>query len=64
MQRGEGQHQARQHEDMQGEEARQRGAGDDRAAQQELDQLPSEKRHAAHNRGADAEAPVGVLVEA
>ncbi len=55
---------ARNHEDMQREEARQRRPRDDRAAVHKMHQVGAHKRHAAHDRGADAQAPVGVLVEA
>ena len=48
-------------EDVQREEARQRLAGDDRAAEEDLDELQAHDRHAAGDRRADAESPVRVL---
>ena len=49
---------------MQREEARERGAGDDGSAQQQMHQPAADPRHAADDGCADAEAPVGVLIEA
>ena len=49
---------------MQREEARQRLAGDDRATEQDLHELQADERHAAHDRRADAESPVRVLIPA
>ena len=51
-------------EDVQGEEAGERWASDDRAAEHEIDQRAADEGHAAEDGGADAEAPVGVLIEA
>ena len=55
---------ARDDEDVQREEARQRLAGDDRPAEHELDELRADERNAAGDRRADAESPVRVLIEA
>ena len=49
---------------MQCEEAGQRGAGNDGTAQHEMDKLAPDKRNAAHDRSPDAQAPIGVLIEA
>ena len=51
-------------EDVEREEARERVAGDDGAAEHETDEWAADERHAADDGGADAEAPVGVLIEA
>ncbi len=55
---------ARDDEDVQREEARQRLARDDRAAEHHLDELAADERDAPRDRGSDPEAPVRVLVEA
>ena len=47
---------------MQREEPRQRPAGDDRPAQEHVDQRRSDDRRAGGDRRADPEPPVGVLV--
>ena len=62
--RDEGDQEPRHHEDVQREEARQRLPRDDRAAEQQVHHLASQQRRAPHDRRADAEAPVGVLIEA
>ena len=49
---------------MQREEARERLAADDGTAEHQVDQLAADPRHAADDGSADAEAPVGVLIEA
>ena len=49
---------------MEGEEARERGAGDDGTAEHEVDERAADEGHAAEDGSADAEAPVGVLIEA
>ena len=41
-----------------------RGAGDDGAAEHEIHERAADEGHAAEDGGADAEAPVGVLIEA
>ncbi len=64
VQCGEGEQHSGNDEDMEGEEAGQRGAVDDRAAQHQVHQRAADQRHAAHDGCADAEAPVSVLVEA
>ena len=51
-------------EDVQGEEAGERVAADDGPPEHEADEWASDERDAAEDGGADAEAPVGVLVEA
>ena len=51
-------------EDVQREEARERWPGDDGAAQHQIHQRAADERHAAQDRRADAEPPVGVLIEA
>ena len=48
---------------MQGEETGERFAGDDRTPQQQVDEPAADERHAAHDRGADSQTPVSVLVE-
>ena len=64
MHADEGEEHAGNDENVQREKARQRFAGDDRAAEHKLDELAPNERHAAHDRRADAEPPVGVLIEA
>ena len=49
---------------MQGEKAGQGWTGDNRSAQQQIDQRPADERHAGDDRGANAQTPVGILVEA
>ena len=49
---------------MQREESGERRAGDDRAAQHQRDNRRPGDGHAAGDRGADPETPVGVLIEA
>ena len=51
-------------EDVQREEARQRLAGDDRAAEEDLDELQAHQRDAPGDRRADAESPVRILIPA
>ena len=53
----------RDHEHMQGEEAGERRAGDDGTAQQQTHQPAAHQRHATHDRGADSQSPIRVLVE-
>ena len=45
------------------EKPRQRCAGDDRASQQQIDQPGPDDGNSAHNRGANAQSPIGVLIE-
>ena len=61
---GEGEQRAWDDEDVQRKEARERGAVDDGTAQHQVDKLPADERYAAHDGCADAESPVGVLIEA
>ena len=56
--------QAGNDEDVQREESRERVAGDDGAAQQQMHQTSAEKRNAAHDGDPDAQAPIGILIEA
>jgi hypothetical protein len=51
-------------EDMQREEAREGCAADDGPPSMQMDQCAADKRNAADDGCADAEAPVGVLIEA
>ena len=60
MHRQEGQQQAGDDEDVQGEEPAQGVGPDDGTAQQQVDDVRSQHRHAAGHRRADAHAPVGV----
>ena len=64
MKANERHQQRRDDEHVQREEAGQRRAGDDRAAEQQVHECPTEDGRAAGDRGADAEPPVRVLVEA
>ncbi len=51
-------------EDVQREEARERWSADDGAAEHQVDERAADPGNAAHDGSADAEAPVGVLIEA
>ena len=51
-------------EDVEREEAREGGAADDGTAEQQMHQGAADEGNAADDGGADAEAPVGVLIEA
>ena len=64
VQAHEGQQQSGNQEDVQRKEARKRGAADDRPAQQEMHHGSAGERNAADDGSADAQAPVGVLIEA
>src|SRR3984957_690323 len=64
MQRCEKQKRSRNNEDVQGKEARQRSARNDRTAQQQMDQATTYERYAAGDGGANPKAPVGVLIKA
>ena len=64
VQAHEGQQQSGYQEDVQRKEARKRGAADDRPAQQEMHHGSAGERNAADDGSADAQAPVGVLIEA
>ena len=54
---------SRDEEYVQREESRQRGARDDGSAQHQVDDPRSRDRHTARDRCADAQPPVGVLIE-
>jgi len=62
VQPGERDENAGDDEDVEREEARQRPAGDDRRAQEQVDECRADDRRPRGNGRADAEAPVGVLV--
>src|SRR5208283_3041488 len=64
MQADEAYQQRRNHEHVQREEARQSLARDDRSAENKVHDFEADDRRAAGDRRADAEAPVGVLIEA
>ncbi len=64
MHENEEQQRAGNHEDVKREEARKRGAGDDGTAEKQMHQAAADEGHAAGDGCADAEAPVGVLIEA
>jgi hypothetical protein len=49
---------------VQGEEAGESCAADDGAAEQQMDQRRADEGDAAEDGSADAEAPVGILIEA
>jgi hypothetical protein len=61
---GEDQQHARNDEDVQRKEARYGGSADDGSTEQQMDERRADERYAAHDGGSDAEAPVGVLIEA
>jgi len=46
---------------VQSKESGERSAADNRTAQQQVYQRPTDDRYAAHDRGADTQAPVRVL---
>ena len=48
---------------MQREESRKGRSGNDRAAQHQVHSPGPDHRHAARDRGPDAQSPVGILVE-
>ena len=52
------------HEDMQREKSRERGAGDNGSAQHQLYGQRADERGTAGDGGSDAESPVSVLIEA
>src|SRR5260370_19678230 len=62
MQADEANQQRRNHKYVQREEARQSFAGDDRSAENQIDDFKADNRSAASNRRADAETPVCVLI--
>ena len=64
MQADEADQQRGNHEYMQREKSRQSFAGDDRSAENQIDDLEADDRSAARDRRADAESPVCVLIEA
>src|SRR5579883_2209676 len=64
MEADEGDEQAWDKENVQGEKAGERGPGDDGPTEHEFHGERADDRYTAGDRGADADAPVGVLIEA
>ena len=64
MEEDENQQRAGNDEDMKRKETRERGAGDDGTAEQQMHQAAADEGHAADDGCADAQAPVCVLIEA
>ena len=64
MHRQQGQQQAGDDKHVQGEEPAQGVGADDGTAQQQIDDVRAQHRHAAGHRRADTHAPVGVGIPA
>ena len=64
VQEYEQKHRAGNDKDMQREETRERCAGNDGTAEEQMNQAAADERHAAHDGRADAEAPIRILIEA
>src|SRR6516164_5837750 len=63
MERGECEQGSRNNEDVEREESRECCPVNDGPAQHEVDKLATNQRNTTHDRSADAQAPVGVLIK-